>query len=417
MSAKARVLEEFPELAHRLDDPAAYLSGGQQQMLALGMTFLVQPRLLMIDELSLGLAPIVVERLLAMVREIAATGVTVILVEQSVNVALELAHTAYFMERGRIRFHGPAADLLERRDLLRSVFLGETPSGSPDPGGGEGGRSPAGAPATRPVLEVSGLGRSFGGIQAVENVSFSVAPGEILGLIGPNGAGKTTLFDLIGGSTPRDHGTVRLGGVDVSAMSAGARARRGLGRSFQDARLFPALTVEETIAVALERWVRWGDPVTAALHLPVAFDSETAVAARVDELVGLMALDRFRHHRVRELSTGTRRIVDLACVVAHRPTVVLLDEPSSGIAQREVEALGPVLTRMRTEMGASLLVIEHDMNLVMSIADRVVAMDQGTVIAEGSPAEVLTAPAVVASYLGSDRAAIDRSGPRTIDGG
>ncbi len=169
--------------------------------------------------------------------------------------------------------------------------------------------------------------------------------------------------------------------------------------------------------MALERWVRWGDPVTAALHLPVAFDSETAVAARVDELVGLMALDRFRHHRVRELSTGTRRIVDLACVVAHRPTVVLLDEPSSGIAQREVEALGPVLTRMRTEMGASLLVIEHDMNLVMSIADRVVAMDQGTVIAEGSPAEVLTAPAVVASYLGSDRAAIDRSGPRTIDGG
>lgn len=414
-----RVFEAFPELESRLDDPAADLSGGQQQMLALGMTFLVQPRLLMIDELSLGLAPIVVERLLTMVREIAATGVTVILVEQSVNVALELADTAYFMERGRIRFHGPTGELLERRDLLRSVFLGDIRSGpgattapapAPVPVSANGHTTPNGA--GMPRMEVAGLSRSFGGIQAVSDVSFTVADGEILGFIGPNGAGKTTLFDLIGGSTPADGGTIVLGGHDITRQSASARARRGLGRSFQDARLFPSLTVEEAIAVSLERWIAWGDPVTAALHLPMAYDSERAIAIRVDELIELMGLQAFRAKRIRELSTGSRRIVDLACVIAHRPTVVLLDEPSSGIAQREVEALGPVLLRMRDEMGASLLVIEHDMNLLSSIADRTVAMDQGAVIAIGSPSEVLHDPVVVASYLGTDQAAIDRSGPR-----
>jgi branched-chain amino acid transport system ATP-binding protein len=418
-AAHRTVLEKFPELGSRLDSPAADLSGGQQQMLALGMTFLMTPRLLMIDELSLGLAPVIVERLLAMVREIAATGVTVILVEQSVNVALDLADTAYFMERGRIRFHGPSSELLHRDDLLRAVFLGDgTGRDTSEPTTEAAGTSTVtarrdAAEETTPALEVNGLVRRFGGIRAVSDVSFTVGDREIVGMIGPNGAGKTTVFDLIGGSTPAHGGVVRLGGHDVTALGPSGRARRGLGRSFQDARLFPSLTVEETIAVALERWVSSKDPVSAALHLPNAFDSETAVRGRVDELIGLMNLGVYRHRRIRELSTGTRRIVDLACVIAHRPTVVLLDEPSSGIAQREVEALAPLLRRMRDQMGSALLVIEHDMNLLASISDRIIALDQGEVIAEGDPADVLDHPEVIASYLGTDEAAIARSGTRS----
>ncbi len=422
-AAQAKVLEAFHELTERLDDRAADLSGGQQQMLALGMTFLLKPKLLMVDELSLGLAPIVVERLLEMVREIAADGVTVILVEQSVNVALELAETAYFMERGRIRFNGPTQELLSRRDLLRSVFLGKVGGhATPDEVQpdlethpdlevqavsevrlGAGVRAVPGVQAdTVPeLLQVSGMARRFGGVHAVSDISFTVRPAEIVGLIGPNGAGKTTLFDLIAGSTPADSGTVVLSGQDVSRLSASARARQGLGRSFQDARLFPSLTVTEVIAVSLERWISWGDPVSAALYLPMAFDSEASIAERVDELIELMGLDPYRHKRVRELSTGTRRIVDLACVLAHRATVVLLDEPSSGIAQAEVEALAPLLLRMRSEMGASLLVIEHDMSLVTTICDRVLALDQGAVVATGSPTEVLNDPQVLAAYLGN----------------
>ncbi len=427
------VLDTFPVLRDRLHEPAANLSGGQQQMLALGMAFLSRPRLIMIDELSLGLAPVVVDQLIDIVKRIRDQGTTVILVEQSVNVALTLAEEAYFMEKGEIRFHGPTAELLERPDVLRSVFLEGAQAGldqasrdgdTGSPGGAEAskrrdlGPAPtmaraaggAGPEDATPAVELVGVTRSFGGIRAVDDVSLTVAPGEILGLIGPNGAGKTTLFDIISGFTPLDTGRVRIGGREVTNLAPAQRARMGLGRSFQDARLFPALTVEQTIAVALERWVEVRDPFQAALRLPAAIDSESAVRARVDELIDLLGLAAFRDKFVYELSTGSRRIVDLACLVAHRPTVVLLDEPSSGIAQRETEALGPVILRIRDQLGAAVLVIEHDMPLISSVSDRLVALEQGRVVTEGPVDEVLHHPEVVASYLGTGDAAIARSG-------
>jgi len=214
------------------------------------------------------------------------------------------------------------------------------------------------------------------------------------------------------GFQPSDGGNVILDGVDISSLGPDARARRGVGRSFQDGRLFPALTVSETIAVALERSVEVRDPVLAALNLPAVADSEEKVSARVEELIELMKLGAFRDKFVRELSTGSRRIVDLACVVAHGPKVLLLDEPSSGIAQREAEALGPLLLRIRDLTGASLLVIEHDVPLLTSISDRMVALDLGEVIATGRPDEVVKDTRVVASYLGETEDVIARSGTR-----
>ncbi len=180
-----------------------------------------------------------------------------------------------------------------------------------------------------------------------------------------------------------------------------ARSRLGLSRSFQDARLFPNLTVTETISVALERWIQAGDALSGALRLPSLQLTEAAVAERAEELVAMFGLGAFRAKRLGELSTGSRRMVDLACAVAHHPDVVLLDEPSSGIAQREAEALGPVMTGLRDRLGASLLVIEHDIALVSSVADRLVAMDQGRVVAVGPPRHVLDHPDVVAAYLGT----------------
>jgi ABC-type branched-subunit amino acid transport system ATPase component/predicted MFS family arabinose efflux permease len=406
---RARVFELFPVLLARLSSPAADLSGGQQQMLTLGMALLSKPKLLMIDELSLGLAPVVVEQLLPVVREMRDGGTTVILVEQSVNVALTVASTAYFMEKGEIRFSGPTAELLDRPDVLRSVFL---EGAGRDVNGASVRTGPAvTAPADgSPALRLRGVSRAFGGVRAVNGVDLDVAPGEIVGIIGPNGAGKTTLFDLVSGFTPLDGGSIVLGGVEIGGLPPHRRALHGLGRSFQDARLFPGLTVAETIAVALEREVEARDPISAALHLPTVFDAEEKVRARVDELLELLGLEAYRTKFVRELSTGSRRIVDLACVVAHRPTVVLLDEPSSGIAQRETEALGPLLLRIREGLGASVLVIEHDMPLVTAVSDRLVAMDQGRVIAEGPASQVLHDPVVVASYLGTTEAVIARSG-------
>jgi ABC-type branched-subunit amino acid transport system ATPase component len=437
----AMVLGQFPVLAARADEPAGNLSGGEQQMLALGMAFLTRPRLLLIDELSLGLAPAAVEQLLPMIAAIRDHGTTVIIVEQSVNLALTLAETAYFMEKGEIRFHGRTADLMERPDLLRSVFLEGATRGAAktDRGSaaGSGGSSPgagtASPPADEPVaavapgpaaepageqappaIEVTGVRVRFGGIEAVGGVSLRAAPGEIVGIIGPNGAGKTTLFDVISGFVRADAGRVMLGGHDLTGRRPDQRARLGLGRSFQDAQLFPALTVEETIAVAMERWVAVKDPLNPALHLPAAFDSEQAVRHRVTELIEMLRLGAFRSKFVHELSTGSRRVVDLACVIAHSPSVVLLDEPSSGIAQRESEALAPLLLRLRDELAATLLVVEHDMTLITAVADRLVALDRGRVIADGPPTAVLHDPVVISSYLGDNAAAIGRSGALRI---
>ena len=407
--ANEEVLTIFPRLRERIDQMAGNLSGGEQQMLALGMAFIAKPTLLMIDELSLGLAPTIVELLLGIVRRIQAQGTAIILVEQSINVALTVAQRAYFMEKGEVRFEGATADLLERDDIVRSVFL-------------EGAGGPA-APKRRTaavarrdfvdapvVLEARALTKTFGGIRAVDDTSFELRQGEILGLIGPNGAGKTTIFDLISGFEAPNEGRIFLDDVDVSTWSADRRALSGLGRSFQDARLLPSLTVAENIAIGLDRHLELRDHMASMLHLPLIVRQEEDVAWSVEDLVELMSLGAYRDKFVRELSTGTRRIVDLAMCIGHDPKVLLLDEPSSGIAQRETEALGPLLQKIQADTGCALLVIEHDMPLITAISDRIIALELGHPIAEGTPAQVVRDPAVVSSYLGGDISAINRSG-------
>ncbi|MGH9035256.1 MAG: MFS transporter, partial [Acidimicrobiia bacterium] len=398
-AAAEEALTHFPMLHLRLDQPAGTLSGGEQQMLALAQAFVSRPRLLLVDELSLGLAPAVVAHLLDVIRAIRDRGTTVVLVEQSVTTALALADVAYFMEKGEIRFRGPAAELAARPDLLRAVFL--RPGLGIGPGAGTSVRPEAEGP---PALAVEGLTKRFGAVVALDGVSLSLPPGRILGVIGPNGAGKTTLFDAVSGFLVPEAGRVSLGGRDITRLGPDRRARLGLGRSFQDARLFPSLTVSEALALALERTVEVRDPLATALGLRAVARSERCVAARVSEIIDRMGLGAYADSFVSELSTGTRRLVDLACVLAHEPTVLLLDEPSSGIAQREAEALGPVLVDIRDQTGAALVVIEHDLPLVSGIAEEMVALDLGRVLARGTPAEVLADPLVTAAYLGAPRA-------------
>jgi ABC-type branched-subunit amino acid transport system ATPase component len=421
----AEVVEMFPRLKERWDQMAGNLSGGEQQQLGLGMAFVAKPKLLVIDELSLGLAPTIVEQLLGIVRRIHATGCSIIVVEQSVNVALTLADRAYFMEKGEVRFSGPTEELLERGDILRSVFLEGAGSvnGESAPASRGAGSPAVTRPRTErteitarpPVLTVQNLSKSFGGIRAVNGVNFELGDGQILGLIGPNGAGKTTIFDLISGIITPDRGRITLRGVDISDWGPDKRAAIGLGRSFQDARIFPSLTVAENVAIGLERHIDTRDHLAALLNLPAIQESERDVAYTVDDLIEMMNLQAFRDKFVSELSTGSRRIVDLAMAIAHDPTVLILDEPSSGIAQRETEALGPLLMRIKEETGCSMLVIEHDMPLITGISDRILALELGAVVTIGSPDEVIRDPRVVESYLGGDINVIQRSG--TVDNG
>ncbi len=261
-----------------------------------------------------------------------------------------------------------------------------------------------------PLLDVCRVTIRFGGLRALHDVDLSVAAGRTAGLIGPNGAGKTTLFDAISGFVLPDTGTVTLAGKDVTTLSPDARARQRLGRSFQNATLFPSMTVRENIAVAMERRAAVRNPILAAVWAPQVRRSERRIHQRVEALIEILGLEAYANKFVAELSTGSRRTVDIACIMASQPRVLLLDEPSSGLAQAETEALGPVLVRVVRETGCGMLVIEHDMPLITSVSHRLVAMELGEVVVTGPPHDVVRHPRVVSSYLAASEGAMERSG-------
>lgn len=266
-----------------------------------------------------------------------------------------------------------------------------------------------GAGSDRPVLLATDIAVRFGGRWALDRVSIEARPGEMVGLIGSNGAGKSTLMNVISGFLPPLTGRIELQGVDVTALPPHQRARLGLGRVFQDARLFGDLTITEAVKVALEGRER-SETVPSMLALPPARRAERAKTAAAAELVDFLGLGRYADAFISDLSTGTRRIAEMACLLALQPRVILLDEPTAGVAQRETEAFGPLLARIRDELSATLVIIEHDMPLIMSISDRVYCLSVGEVIAQGQPEDVRNDPAVVSAYLGTDDRAIQRSG-------
>jgi ABC-type branched-subunit amino acid transport system ATPase component/ABC-type branched-subunit amino acid transport system permease subunit len=270
------------------------------------------------------------------------------------------------------------------------------------------GREPRAA-VPGPALEARHVTVRFGGRTALDDVDLVVQQGEVLGLIGANGAGKSTLLGAVSGFVPAQDGTVRLLGRDVTGCAPHERARSGLGRVFQDARLFDDLTVRESVLVALEARER-AELIPSLLRLPPARSGERRKQALATDHLDLLGLGPYADAQVRTLSTGTRRIVELCCLLAQDARVLLLDEPTAGLAQREAEVFGPLLLRVRRDLDATLVIVEHDIPLVMAMSDRVQCLSAGTTLAVGAPEEVRSDPAVIASYLGTDERAIARSG-------
>ncbi len=310
------------------------------------------------------------------------------------------------------------ADLLFRlRDRLAAAVSG-LDAAPVATGGSTRERPPLPAAARQPVpedapapLRAEDVTVRFGGVVAVNGVTMDARRGEIVGLLGPNGAGKTTLFDVLSGQLRPDEGRVLLDGADVSGERPERRAERGLGRSFQEARLYPEMPLREAFALALEV-MSPTELLPSVLGLPASRQAEADKTRRAAEAIELMGLAQFADRPCGELSTGTRRFAELGLMAAMGSHVILLDEPMAGIAQREVEAFAPVLRELRDHLDATIVVVDHDIPMMMSIADRLYVMAAGSLIAEGPPELVRDDAAVIAAYLGVDERVLQRSGTR-----
>jgi ABC-type branched-subunit amino acid transport system ATPase component len=265
-------------------------------------------------------------------------------------------------------------------------------------------------------LAVEGVVVDYGGLRAVDGVDLVAEPGSIMGLIGPNGSGKTTLLDVISGLVRPDAGSVRLDGESLVEYLPEERTSLGIVRSFQDCRLFPQLTVEEVLLLTQDARRPVG-VLTSTLQMPWARRAERTKRAAVDEAMRSFGIERFGRHRVVQLSTGTRRVVDLASIVLAEPRLLLLDEPTAGIAQREAEAFVPLLRRLHEVADTTIVLVEHDVPLVFALCDTVVMMETGRVVSTGTPDQVRRDPRALAAYLGASEEALAVSGSVPTRGG
>jgi branched-chain amino acid transport system ATP-binding protein len=250
------------------------------------------------------------------------------------------------------------------------------------------------------LLEITNLSKSFGGVKALSAVSLAVAPGEIVGLIGPNGAGKTTCFNLISGLLPPSGGQISLAGRSLGPLPPYARARLGLARTFQNIQLFGGMTVLENVLTGCHLRQPVG-ALAALLPLPRVSRARAANRERALELLDLVGLSPQADFPAEALAYGDQRRLEIARALAQGPELLLMDEPAAGLNPRETEDLSALLDRIRA-MGVTLLIIEHDMDLVMGLCHRVAVLDYGEVIATGTPREIRRNPRVIEAYLGRE---------------
>ncbi len=260
-------------------------------------------------------------------------------------------------------------------------------------------RAAAGDPEPSSLLEVEAIAVRFGGVIALAGVSFTVAQNQICGLIGPNGSGKTTLFNCISGIYRPGGGDIRLDGHSLLAQPRHRIAGLGIGRTFQNVALFSSMTVRENVLTGTHHRGHAGF-ISSALRLPRVRAEEAMLSAGLCETLALLELETVQDRNVATLPFGTRKRVELARALIARPKLLLLDEPACGLNHEEVDALGSLLERVQKHFRLSILLVEHHMALVMRVSQKVVALEFGTKIGDGTPEQVRNEPAVIRAYLG-----------------
>jgi branched-chain amino acid transport system ATP-binding protein len=249
-------------------------------------------------------------------------------------------------------------------------------------------------------LKVDHLSLRFGGLTVLDDVSFSVAPGELFALIGPNGAGKTSVFNCISGIY-RGAGSIRFRSENIAGLPPHEIARLGLARTFQHGEVFAQMSVLDNLLAGRHARIRT-NPLAEMLFLPSVRRAEIAHREAVERVVDLVELERHRHATVGSLPFGLQKIVGFARALALEPAIMLLDEPSAGLNRDEREHLARFILRIKYELGMTIIWIEHDMQMIADLADRIHVLDYGRTIAEGAPGTVLSNPGVLAAYLGTE---------------
>ena len=253
--------------------------------------------------------------------------------------------------------------------------------------------------AEPPLLDIQGVSKAFGGVQALADITFALSPGSVTGLIGPNGAGKTTLFNLISGIFPPDNGRIRFDGTSIKKIEPHKLVEKGIARTFQNVELFESMTVLENVLVGQHTRTRcgiWG----SILHLPGVMAEERKAREVAMELLDFVGLTDHAATQSSDLPFGWQRLLEIARALAARPKLLLLDEPAAGLNIVETLQLGDLISKIKSK-GITVLLVEHDMSLTMEISDWIVVLDQGNKIAEGTPRTVQTDETVIAAYLGT----------------
>ena len=414
------VLEDFPALRGRMNAFAHTLSGGERQQLALATAIARNARVLLVDEASLGLSPIAISTMIDVLREIKQTNRSLVLVEQSPPVGFAVADRVIVLDGGKVQTAGPPTP--ELMLAIEDVFLGVQRVVEEGAARGQDGTAQPIEATKRAVgeavLRLEDVSLKVGGIQALSDVSLMVEPGEALGLIGPNGAGKTSLLNVVCGHYRPQVGRVRIGDQDFTNSPGNRVAGAGVGRTFQSPGLFRELTVREFVQIGFEP--RWNHSMLSVLAgLPPAVRTELSYRRRADELLEEAGILGYADTPMGQCPYGIRKMADIVRSLAGEPRLLLLDEPSSGVPASERPRIARLIRSYQRERGAAMLLVDHDVDFVTDLCDRLVVLSSGSVIAAGARDVVLADPEVVRTFIGTRPADAGAGSmpPQVSDGG